>query len=186
VTNAPAGVSARRILVYGVTGAGKTTLAAQIAARTGLPWYSVDDLTWEPGWVAVPEEEQRRRIESICAGDEWILDTAYRTWMDVPLETVEMIVALDYPRLTSLSRLTRRCLRRVVTRERACNGNIETVRNLLSRDSIIRWHFRSFSTKRRRMREWASSPSPPRVVPLRSPRDARRWLDTLERVLTGP
>jgi adenylate kinase family enzyme len=184
VTSAGPGDRARRILVYGVTGAGKTTLAAQIAARTGLPWHSVDDLTWEPGWVAVPEEEQRRRIEAICAGDEWILDTAYRTWMDVPLETVEMIVALDYPRLTSLGRLTRRSVRRCLTRELACNGNIETARNLFSPDSIVRWHFRSFSTKRRR--EWASSPPPPDVVQLRSPRDTRRWLDTLERVVTSP
>jgi adenylate kinase family enzyme len=51
--------------VYGVTGSGKTTLAAQIAERTGLPWHSVDDLTWEPGWVEVPVQEQRRRIEAI-------------------------------------------------------------------------------------------------------------------------
>jgi murein DD-endopeptidase MepM/ murein hydrolase activator NlpD len=36
-------------LIYGVTGSGKTTLAEQIATRSGLPWYSVDDLTWEPG-----------------------------------------------------------------------------------------------------------------------------------------
>jgi hypothetical protein len=68
---------ADRILVYGVTGSGKTTIARQIAARTGLPWHEVDNLTWEPGWVIVPVEEQRRRIEEICAGERWILDTAY-------------------------------------------------------------------------------------------------------------
>jgi adenylate kinase family enzyme len=38
-----------KILVYGVTGSGKTTLARQIGERLGLPWHSVDDLTWEPG-----------------------------------------------------------------------------------------------------------------------------------------
>ena len=41
----------RRIVVYGVTGSGKSTLAARIGARLGLPYHSVDDLTWEPGWV---------------------------------------------------------------------------------------------------------------------------------------
>jgi len=68
---------ARRILVYGVTGSGKTTLAERISQATGIRWHSVDDLTWEPGWVEVPADEQRRRIEAICAGPEWILDTAY-------------------------------------------------------------------------------------------------------------
>jgi adenylate kinase family enzyme len=63
-----------RILVYGVTGSGKTTLARQVGERTGLPWHPVDDLTWQPGWVAVPDQEQRRRIAAICAGERWVLD----------------------------------------------------------------------------------------------------------------
>jgi hypothetical protein len=36
----------------------------------------VDDLTWEKGGVSVPDGERRRRIETICAGQRWILDTA--------------------------------------------------------------------------------------------------------------
>lgn len=66
----------QRILVYGVTRSGKTTLAARLAAITGVPWDFVDDLTWEPGWVPVPFDEQRQRIEEVCSGDRWILDTA--------------------------------------------------------------------------------------------------------------
>ncbi len=54
-----------RILVYGVTGSGKSTMAAAISSATGIPWYSVDDLTWEPGWMEVPIEEQRLRIDAI-------------------------------------------------------------------------------------------------------------------------
>ena len=65
------------MLIYGVTGSGKTTLARRVAGKTGLPWHSVDDLTWEPGWIGVPPEEQRRRIAAICAGERWILDSAY-------------------------------------------------------------------------------------------------------------
>ena len=41
---------ARRILVYGVTGSGKTTLVRRIGLAAGLPWHSVDEIGWLPGW----------------------------------------------------------------------------------------------------------------------------------------
>ena len=44
----------RRILVYGVTGDGKSALARRIGERLGLPYHSIDDLAWEPGWEPVP------------------------------------------------------------------------------------------------------------------------------------
>lgn len=168
-----------RIFLYGVTGSGKTTLAAEIAARTGLPWHSVDDLTWQPGWIPVPVEEQRRRFETICADERWILDTAYSSWLDVPLSRVQLIVALDYPRWVSLRRLLRRTLLRVVDHRDICNGNHESVRQAFSNDSIVLWHFRTFARKRALMRSWAREPAPPDVVLLRSPRATRAWLAQL-------
>lgn len=181
----PGGAGARRILVYGVTGSGKTTLAGRLSRATGLPWHSVDDLTWEPGWVEVPQEVQRRRITDICAGDDWILDTAYGKWIDIPLHRAELIVALDYPRWFSLQRLLRRTLTRAVLRTPACNGNRESVRTLFSKDSIVAWHFRSFSRKRARMSRWAVQAEGPAVVRFTRPRQAQAWLDGLA-AASGP
>jgi adenylate kinase family enzyme len=168
-----------RVVVYGVTGSGKSTLAARIAERTGLPYHSADDLSWEPGWVPVPDEEQRRRIDEVCAGERWILDAAYGKWRDIVLARAQLVVGLDYPRWLSLGRLVRRTFLRAVTRERICNGNVESVRQVFSADSIIRWHFTSFANKRARIRAWAADPSGPAVVRLTSPRETRRWLETL-------
>ena len=163
-------------MVYGVTGAGKTTAAARISEATGIPWVSVDDLTWEPGWVAVPSEEQRRRVTEICAGDTWLLDTAYGDWLDVPMARVELVVALDYPRWLSLQRLVRRTLARVLDKKTICNGNTETLRQMLGSDSIIRWHFRSFARKRERIAVWAADPEGPRVLRFTTPRELDRWI----------
>jgi len=165
-----------RVLIYGVTGSGKTTMARELAERTGLPWHSVDDLTWKPGWVGVPPEEQRQLIASICAGERWILDTAYAAWLDVVLDRVQLIVGLDYPRWRSLGRLVWRTVRRSVDHQPICNGNTESFRQVFSRDSIIVWHFRSFPRKRARMRAWAADPAGPEMVTLTSPSAARSWL----------
>lgn len=173
---------ARRISVYGVTGSGKTTTAAAIAEATGLPWHSVDDLTWQPGWIPVPPEEQRSRIAAICADDRWILDTMYGQWLDVPLPRVELIVALDYPRWLSFSRLLRRTVARIIDRQTICNGNVETLRSQLGKDSILRWHFQSFAKKRDRIEAWANACSTgerPTVLRFRRPRDLQRWIDRL-------
>jgi adenylate kinase family enzyme len=170
---------AHRILVYGVTGSGKSVLAERIAA------HAVDDLTWEPGWVQVPDAEQCRRIEAICAQREWILDSAYGKWLDVVLARVELIVALDYPRWFSLQRLVRRTARRAIDRRTVCNGNRESLRTAFSRDSIIRWHFRDFARKRDRIEQWAADPNGPQVVRLRSARQTKAWLAGLTATRSG-
>ncbi|MEV4145046.1 adenylate kinase [Amycolatopsis sp. NPDC049691] len=168
-----------RIVVYGVTGSGKSTLAARIAERAGLPYVSADDVGWQPGWVPTPDDEQRRRIAEVCAGERWVLDAVYGKWRDIVLPRTQLIVGLDYPRWLSLGRLVRRTVVRSVTRERICNGNVESFRQMFSADSIIRWHFVSFARKRATIRAWAAASPGPEVVRLTSPRETRRWLATL-------
>jgi adenylate kinase family enzyme len=167
---------ARKILVYGVTGSGKSTLAARIGQQLDIPYHAVDDLTWDPGWVEVPKDVQRERIAAICAGDQWVIDSAYGSWLDIPLANVDLILGLDFPRSTSLMRLIRRSVHRVVTKTPVCGGNIESTRLLISRDSIIVWHFKSFKRKRERMRAWQADPAGPNVQLFRSPAEVDAWL----------
>lgn len=171
----------RRVLVYGVTGSGKSTAAGQIAARTGLPVTLVDDQMWQPGWLSVPEHVQRTQIHAVVTQDRWVLDTAYASWLDVVLPRVDLVVGLDYPRWFSFQRLLRRTASRVVHHEVVCNGNTETLGRMLGPDSILLWHFRSFARKRRRLRQWAASPDGPPTVLFSRPGQLQAWLDGLDR-----
>ncbi|MBI1333450.1 MAG: adenylate kinase [Armatimonadetes bacterium] len=150
-------------------------MARHLSEETSIPWTEVDTLTWDPGWVEVPVETQRDRIQAICAQDEWILDSAYGKWLEIPLERVELIIGLDYPRWRSLRQLLWRTVSRSITKEKVCNGNVESLRGMFSRDSIIGWHFKSFARKRERVYQWAKDPRWT-VVILRHPRELDAWL----------
>jgi adenylate kinase family enzyme len=171
---------ARRILVYGVTGSGKSTAAGRIAAALRLPCHLADELTWEPGWTPVDGDEQRRRFTAIAAGEAWVLDTAYSAWSDVVLPRTDLVVGLDYPRWFSLQRLVRRTVRRITDRKPICNGNVETVGAAVGRDSILRWHFRSFRRKRDRMRSWYGSPGGPPTLLFARSTDLDAWIGRLD------
>jgi hypothetical protein len=50
---------------------------------------------------------------------------------------------------------------------------------LFPRDSIIVWHFRSFSRKRQRILRWSDDPAAPPVLRFTSSRQAEQWLTGL-------
>lgn len=171
-----------RVLFYGVTGSGKSSAAHAYARASGLPEYSADDdIGWLPGWRQRKVEEQRRLAADISSRDRWVLDSAYATWRDLVLPRAELIVALDYPRWISLSRLLRRSLRRALSGQAVCNGNTETFRRLLAKESIIRWHFQSFTRKRRVLRTMKLDPELPPVIVFNRPKELRRWLSEVRR-----
>lgn len=89
-----------------------------------------------------------------------------------------LIVALDYPRWISLLRLLRRTVRRAATREEICNGNRESFARSFSRESIIRWHFQSYRSKKERIQQYLEAGLP--VQRFRRPRDLERWLREVE------
>jgi adenylate kinase family enzyme len=106
----PPSARVRRILVIGSGGAGKSTLAARIAERTGLPLVHLDALYWRPGWVAMPADEWQACIERIVAQDAWVMDGNYGGTLEVRLAASDMVVFLDVPRLVCLWRVVRRWL----------------------------------------------------------------------------
>lgn len=64
-----------RVVVTGMAGAGKSTFARHLAARTGLPLIHLDLHTWGPGWVRVPDDELIERQRTLLAGPRWIVDS---------------------------------------------------------------------------------------------------------------
>jgi adenylate kinase family enzyme len=176
-----------RVLFYGVTGSGKSSAAHAYAAASGLPEVSADDdIGWLPGWQQRSVEQQREIATDVAARDSWVLDSAYGVWRDIVVPRAELVVALDYPRWLSLGRLIRRSVRRVVTRQPVCNGNVETLARLFAKDSIFYWHFNSFARKKRVFRAWQADPDMPPVLVFRKPRELDNWLTQVATATSGP
>jgi len=177
----------QRILLHGATGSGKSTAAARIAERLGLPLILADEIGWLPGWRERDLDEQRALVAAATAGNAWVLDSSYAKWRDAVTGRPDLIIGLDYPRWLSLWRLLRRTAARIRTREAVCNGNVESLRQALSKDSIVVWHFRSWKKKRTTMRAWAADPSMPRTLLFTRPAQFEAWIETLvpARVATG-
>ncbi|AJT42852.1 hypothetical protein [Psychromicrobium lacuslunae] len=178
--------ASQRILLYGVTGSGKSTLARRLAHITGIPAHLVDEeIGWLPNWQERPIAEQREIAARLAAEERWIFDSAYGKFRDLVVPRAELIIGLDYSRLRTLSQLIRRTWRRIRNRELVCNGNVETLAKVFSRDSILGWHVKSFSRKRRTMRDLAAraarDSTAPRVLLFQTPAQTTEWLDSLSR-----
>jgi adenylate kinase family enzyme len=59
----------RRVIVTGMAGAGKSTFARQLSAKTGLPAIHLDVHFWKPGWVEPSDTEWRAVQTELLAGE---------------------------------------------------------------------------------------------------------------------
>ncbi|MBO1075179.1 AAA family ATPase [Roseomonas marmotae] len=128
-----------RIVVIGISGAGKTSLARQLAQEMQVPHIELDALYWEPGWTAAAPAAFTARAESASAGPAWVADGNYRVVRPLLWARATHLVWLDYPRPLIMARVIRRSVARLLGRRELWNGNRERWRNLLEPGHPIRW-----------------------------------------------
>lgn len=172
--------AARRILFHGVTGSGKSTAATRLGALLGLPVTLVDEeIGWLPGWQMRDVDEQIALADRISSDAAWILDSAYGSYRPMVAERADLIIGLDYSRALTGRRLLRRTLSRNVRRTPTCNGNRESWGRTLGKDSILRWHARTFDRKRAWIHARQADPEGTPVLRLIHP---RQWELVLNRM----
>jgi len=164
--------------VIGVTGSGKTTMAANLACALGLTHVELDALNWEANWISAPLEVFCSRVAEALQAPGWVTDGNYSRVRDTIWRQADTVVWLDYPFLTCFWRLLRRSVRRTVTKETLWNDNRETLRSILfERDAIIPWLFKSYPRRRREYPQLLALPEYAHLqwIRLRAPRQAESW-----------
>jgi adenylate kinase family enzyme len=100
----------QRVLVIGISGAGKSTFTRALAARTNLPVIHLDTEFWKPGWQVTPREEWRVKVAELVAREAWIMDGNFGASLDLRLPLADTVVWFDYPRHVCLARAVWRVL----------------------------------------------------------------------------
>ena len=179
----------RRVVVIGTTGSGKTTLARKLARAQGVPHVEMDAYRHGPNWRETPDDEFVRQLAHALSADRWVADGNYSVTRDTVWPRATAIVWLDLPFGLVFWRLALRTLRRGITRETLWNGNKENLfSHLFTRHSLFIWAFRSHWRGRRTLPQALAQPQYThlRLVRLRSPRAAARWLADVQRASTVP
>ena len=172
-------IDARRIVVVGTTGSGKTTVARKLSRRLGIPHVELDALHWEPKWTPAATDVFRQRVAEALKGDAWVVDGNYSKARDLIWPRATDLVWLDHPLPVKMWRLFWRTLRRSITKEELWSGTYERFRiGFMSRDSLFKWLLKSHWRMRRLYPQAIQQPEHAhlRVVHLRSQKHTRQWL----------
>ncbi len=100
--------TARRILVLGSPGSGKTYLSRRMAPKLALNHVELDDHFWvgPDRWMDPPA--WRNHVGGLAAEKEWLIDGTYESTLELRAPRAELAIVIEAGRLS--------CLRRVITR----------------------------------------------------------------------
>lgn len=118
---------ARRILVTGANGAGKTVMAQALATARTLPLFHNDAFALTTDWQHRPLDQIDEAREAVAATEMWIIDGGPSIVLrGATLARADLVIWLDIPRGLRMWRILRRTLHhRGQTRAELPAGNAE-------------------------------------------------------------
>lgn len=168
----------QRVLVSGISGAGKTTLARRLEQLVGITHIELDALQHGPGWTPRPQFVDD--VERFSSGERWTTEDQYHSILgDLLWQRADTVVWLDLPRRVVMRRVIWRTVTRILLRTELYNGNREQVAALRDPGHPVRWSWTQHAARRSETEQLARQHAGVRVVRLRSPRAVRRWLREL-------
>lgn len=101
-----------RIVVFGPSNSGKSTLAEALSRRLGIPAVHLDQLHHMPhtDWVPRPQAEFHALQRAAMAGDSWVMDGNYSALIDERLARATGAIVLDANHWLRLARYFNRTL----------------------------------------------------------------------------
>jgi len=173
----------RRVVVVGSSCSGKTVMAKSIARILRLPHVEIDAMVWLDDWSLPSDGELLAQMKNVIAPEAWVIDGVFPEHREMVWSAADTVVWLNYPAAIVFTRALRRTIKRCMTHEKLGDHNVETWRRtFFSRNSQLLWVIQSWRKRRRdypkimRQKKFKHI----RFIQLRSPREAKAWLQKLE------
>jgi adenylate kinase family enzyme len=166
----------KRVAIFGNAGGGKSALARELAAITGLPLHVIDKMWFRPGGSEVPREEYARLHANLPSRDEWIIDgfdSITLTWER--FEAADTLIHVDLPLMVHVWWVTKRLGKGLFVDPAGWPENSPVIASSISSYRVLWPCHRHLTTKYRSY--VAEVARHKRVCHLRSPRELKRFLD---------
>ena len=170
----------KRVAVFGNAGGGKSTLARNLAAITGLPLSVIDELQYRKGGVPVPHEEYVRAHAALLANDEWIIDGfggMELLWKR--LDAADTLIHVDLPLAVHALWVTKRLVKGLFRTPQGWPEGRPVVSSSISSYRVL-WPCHAHLTPRYRSYV-AESASRKRVFHLRSRRELAMFVESMRK-----
>jgi adenylate kinase family enzyme len=172
-----------RIVLVGVSGNGKTTLARRLADELDIAHIELDALCHLPDWKEASDADFRREVAARMTSPGWVVDGSYQRKLGgLTYDHADIVVWLDLPLPVVLYRLVGRALVDIVTQRNLFNGNRQSFRMaFVEKDSLVAYAIKEHFRRRREdpAKLTALAARGIQVVRLRSPSEVERWVAAL-------
>lgn len=102
------GRGVQRILLIGMSGAGKSTAARVLGEKTGFPVFHLDNDYHAPGWVPRPREVVQQEFETMAARECWIADGNYFRLTEKLRQRADVILLFQFGRVYCMAQVMKR------------------------------------------------------------------------------
>lgn len=169
----------KRVAIFGNAGGGKSTLATELAAITGLPLYIVDKIRFPSGLTELPREEYDNLHSTIVACEHWIIEGFENIEMAWErFETADTLIHVDLPLSTHAWWVTKRLVKGLFVQPAGWPDNAPVIESSIWSYRVL-WSCHRYLTPKYRsyLSEVATEK---RTFHLRSKRDIRRFLNAVK------